>query len=91
MNRLADATVTDLITVTDLHPDDRQLIYELKITGFIVPRNTPAAINKMQYDLSKFIRTLRQGTVPHLASVVGRWRITIDGRYKPHVIYYFKS
>ena len=86
MKRLADATATDLITFTDLHPDDRQLIYELKITGFIVHRNTPAAINKMQYDLSEFTRTLRQGAGPHLASVVGRWRITTDGRHKPHVI-----
>ena len=52
MNRLTDATAKDLIAVTDLHPDDRQLINELKTTGFIVPRNIPAAINKMHYDLS---------------------------------------
>ena len=85
MNRRTDANTDDLITVTNLHPDYRQLIYELKITGFVVTRNTREAVLKMQFRLSEFIRGLMQGAGPNLASVIGRWRVNTDGWNKPHV------
>ena len=80
-----------MVTVTNLHSDDRQLIYELKITLFVVPRNTREAILKMQFRISEFLGDLMQGVGPDLASAIGRWRVTTDGWNKPHVsiLFYF--
>ena len=91
MTRRVEATIDDLVTVSNLHFDDRQLIYELKITGFVVPRNTREAILKMQFSISVFVRDLMQGVGPDLASVIGRWRVTTDGWNKPHVSILFYS
>ena len=40
----------------------------------------------MQFDSSQFIRKLMLRADPHLASVIGRWRVTNDGTHKPHLI-----
>ena len=86
MSRQTDATADDLVTVTNLHPDDR-----LKIARFFVPRNTREAILTMQFRISEFVRDLMQGAGPTLASVIGRWRVTTDGFNKPHVSQVFSS
>ena len=78
MNPLASITDNRLVSLTDLHPRDRQFIYEVKITGFTVSRN-PAALQGMKMLISEFVRKLMEGAGPHSAAVIGRWRITTDG------------
>lgn len=78
MNPLASITDSRLVTLTDLHPRDQQFVYEVKITGFTVPR-APAAIQGMKMLISEFVRKLMEGAGPHSAAVIGRWRITTDG------------
>ena len=84
MTRLAASTSQDLVTLSDLHPSDRHFIYELKITGFRVPSGR-VEIQTMKDQLSEFIRAKMEGAGPHLASVIGRWRITTDGLSREHV------
>ena len=74
MNPLASITDNRLVTLTDLHPRDRQLVYEVKIT---VSRD-PTAIQGMKMLISEFIRKLMEGADLHSAAVIGRWRITTD-------------
>ena len=80
MIRLADSTSRDLVTLSALHPADRQFIYELKITGFRVPYGS-REVQNMKDKLSEFIRSKMEGVGPHRASVIGRWRITTEGRH----------
>ena len=84
MTRLSVSTSQDLVTVSDLHESDRHFVYELKITGFRVPYGV-GAVQTMKDHLSEFIREKMIGVDPHRAAVIGRWRITTDGRDREHV------
>ena len=86
MTRLLSSTSHDLVTLSDLHPSDRHFIYELKITRFRVPSGR-GAIQTIKDQLTEFIRTKMEGAGPHLAAVIGRWRITTDGLSREHVLF----
>ena len=84
MTRLSASTSQDLVTLSDPHESDRHFVFELKITGFRVAYGV-GAVQTMKDHLSEFIREKMNGVGPHRATVIGRWRITSDGRDREHV------
>ena len=84
MTRLSISTSQDLVTLSDLNKSDRNFICELKITGFRVPYGV-GAVQTMKDHLSEFIREKMIVVGHHRAAVIGRWRITTDGRDREHV------
>ena len=58
-------------------------MYELKITEFRVPYGV-GAVQTMKDQLSEFIREKMNGVGPDRAALIGRWRITTDGKDRDH-------
>ena len=71
---LDQATVRDTVNTTNLHRDDREFVYELKITGF--DRCRLPSNDSVKYWLGELAADLLRDKQYHFCKLLGRWRIS---------------
>ena len=71
---LDQATVRDTVNMTNLHRDDREFVYELKITGF--DRFRLPSNDSVKYWLRELAADILRDKEYHYCKLLGRWRIS---------------
>ena len=87
--KLSEARTGDRITSTNLHPVDRDFVYEFKIMGFDACFGKLETEERVKFELGEYAASLLPRINPHPARLLGRWRVSTGGTKAVSPVFFF--